>query len=124
MGVIYGIGCGIMVIMLSVYNATYFMKYRGVATGCKFVGWSLSGLVFPPILTVLFNTYGFQGGMLLFGGIVMNVMVFVMLLRNPRPIHCCTTGKKKASRQQIPSVVGSDVFRHTSFFQQKSKDRG
>ncbi|XP_070389070.1 monocarboxylate transporter 12-like isoform X2 [Dermacentor albipictus] len=105
MGIIYGIGSGIMVIMLSVYNATYFMKYRGVATGCKFVGWSLSGLAFPPILTFLFKSYGFQGGMLLLGGIVMNVMVFIMLLRNPRPINCCTTRRNEARRQQLPSVA-------------------
>ncbi|KAH7959822.1 hypothetical protein HPB49_014046 [Dermacentor silvarum] len=101
MGVIYAMGSGTMVIMLSVYNIAYFMKYRGVATGFKFVGWSLSGLVFPPVLTVLFNTYGFEGGMLLLGGIVMNVMVFIMLLRNPRAIHCCATARRKISSQHL-----------------------
>ncbi|KAL1467586.1 hypothetical protein MTO96_042059 [Rhipicephalus appendiculatus] len=101
---VIAIGSGTMVIMLSVYNARYFMKYRGVATGFKFVGWSLSGLAFPPILTDLFQTYGFQGGMLLLGGIVMNVMVFIMLLKNPRPLNCCATAGRTKSNQQIASV--------------------
>ncbi|KAL1478919.1 hypothetical protein MTO96_034847 [Rhipicephalus appendiculatus] len=101
---VIAIGSGTMVIMLSVYNARYFMKYRGVATGFKFVGWSLSGLAFPPILTDLFQTYGFQGGMLLLGGIVMNVMVFIMLLKNPRPLKCFANARRTKSNQQIVSV--------------------
>ncbi|XP_075539437.1 monocarboxylate transporter 12-B-like [Dermacentor variabilis] len=115
MGVIYAMGSGTMVIMLSVYNITYFMKYRGVATGFKFVGWSLSGLVFPPILTILFNTYGFQGGMLLLGGIVMNVMVFIMLLSNPRAIRCCTTARRKISRQLLLTVAKNVCDAETVF---------
>ncbi|XP_077511406.1 monocarboxylate transporter 14-like [Amblyomma americanum] len=101
MGAVYAIGSGTMVIMLSVYNATYFEKYRGVATGFKFVGWSLSGLTFPPILSYLFDGYGFQGGMLLCGAIVMNVMIFILLLERPRPVYCCSCGRRKLSRQPL-----------------------
>ncbi|KAH6931971.1 hypothetical protein HPB50_001861 [Hyalomma asiaticum] len=102
---VIAIGSGTMVIMLSVYNAVYFMKYRGLATGFKFVGWSLSGLAFPPILTVLFQTYGFRGGMLVLSGIVMNVMVFIMLLNNPRPFICCASTTKANSHKESASVV-------------------
>lgn len=102
MGVIYACGSGTTAILLSVYNAMYFTKYRGVATGSKFGGWSLSGLVFPYLLTMLFNTYGFEGGMLLTGAIVMHVMIFVMLLKRPPLIRFrCKRPRRKTSKQPL-----------------------
>ncbi|XP_077534556.1 monocarboxylate transporter 9-like [Haemaphysalis longicornis] len=82
-GFIYGSGLGILMICLSIYTMEYFDQYRGTVSGLKYLGWSASGLVFPVILSALVEIYGLQGTLFLSGGLVMNIVPIVFLLRNP-----------------------------------------
>lgn len=78
-----GAGAGTTLVSLSVILATYFDRYRGVASGVKYAGWSCSGLVFPSLLSYLRNEYGLQWTFLMYGAISIHSTAFVLLLREP-----------------------------------------
>lgn len=63
--------------------ATYFDKYRGMATGFKYMGWSCSGLLFPKLLSFFQREYGLKWTFLLYGAISIHGTAFVLLLREP-----------------------------------------
>ncbi|XP_075539892.1 uncharacterized protein LOC142574759 [Dermacentor variabilis] len=61
----------------------HFDKYRGVASGLKFTGYTLASLLFPTILTSLKDAYGFRGSMHVYAAIAMNVTALTLLLKEP-----------------------------------------
>ncbi|CAN7995564.1 unnamed protein product, partial [Ixodes hexagonus] len=63
-GVIYGIGLGTFTISLGIIVMMFFDKYRGIAHGIKFAGFSLSSLLFAQILVLMQETYAFRGTLL------------------------------------------------------------
>lgn len=87
---------------LAIILVMYFDRYRGLATGCKYAGWSISGLVFPKILSYLEKQYGFRGTLLIFGAISLHVTAMALLLREPDWI-------KKNGAQRPPEVVLNTV---------------
>lgn len=89
-----GTGFGITLVALSVTLVTYFDKYRGVATGFKYAGWSLSGILFPKILSYLQDKYGIQGTLLIYSAMAMHCTAFVLLLPNP------SRAKKRDNKRQ------------------------
>jgi len=60
----------------------YFEKRRGFANTIAVAGGSAGGLVFAPLLTVLFQEYGYQG-LLVMAGIALNGCVSAALFRPP-----------------------------------------
>ncbi|XP_072143023.1 monocarboxylate transporter 13-like [Dermacentor andersoni] len=52
-GIIQGCGTGIVSVAVTVILMMYFDRYRGVATGIRYAGYSLSSLLYPPILAQL-----------------------------------------------------------------------
>ncbi|KAH9377603.1 hypothetical protein HPB48_011124 [Haemaphysalis longicornis] len=82
----------------------YFDQYRGTVSGLKYLGWSASGLVFPVILSALVDIYGLQGTLFLSGGLVLNIVPIVFLLRKPTHTmtsRCC--GFRRDFRRNITS---------------------
>ncbi|CAN8016607.1 unnamed protein product [Ixodes persulcatus] len=67
---------GIIVVM-------FFDKYRGIACGIKFSGYSLSPLVFARILVLMKEAYEFRGTLFLCGAIMMHATLFAFLIRKP-----------------------------------------
>ncbi|KAK8775129.1 hypothetical protein V5799_031528 [Amblyomma americanum] len=59
-------------------------------------GFSIGGLIFPPIVQYFFNTYGFRGAFLLAGGVVFNATVGTLLQRIPAPQQPPATTNKGA----------------------------
>ncbi|KAH8039422.1 hypothetical protein HPB51_007275 [Rhipicephalus microplus] len=57
LGVIHGLGVGVVCVTLIIVVMMYFDKYRGVASGIKFAGYSMASLLFPTILTSLRDAY-------------------------------------------------------------------
>ncbi|XP_075746928.1 uncharacterized protein LOC142804169 [Rhipicephalus microplus] len=82
-GLIHGTGVGVVCLTLIVLVMMYFDKYRGIASGMKFAGYSLSSLLYPVILTSLKDAYGFRGALLICAALTMNVTALSLLLKEP-----------------------------------------
>ena len=59
----------------------YFSKKRGMANALAFSGASLGNLVFAPVMTSLFETYGYTGTMFVVAGMTLNICVTGALMR-------------------------------------------
>lgn len=80
LGVIHGAGAGTVSTMLQVVLSMRFVKYRGTAHGIMFMGTILSSLIMPQVLYWLENAYGFQGCLLVFGALLLNLVPVSFLL--------------------------------------------
>lgn len=85
---------------LSVLVLNYFDQYSGVATGLQFVGWSLSGLLFPKIFSFLEENYGIQGTLLIYSGMAMHCTAFALLVRDPPWVSNVSSMPPPAPRQR------------------------
>lgn len=59
----------------------YFRRRRALATGVTWMGANVGGMVVPPLMEHLLQHYGFQGALLLYGGLALNVVACGALLR-------------------------------------------
>ncbi|XP_070389008.1 monocarboxylate transporter 14-like isoform X2 [Dermacentor albipictus] len=87
-GFLYGASRGLLMIGTSIYTVSYFDQYRGIASGIRITGVSLTGIIGPSLLAQLAKTYHFQGCLLITGGLMLNLIPLLMMLRNPRPVAC------------------------------------
>ena len=62
---------------------TYFEKRRGLANSIANSGGSFGGLVFAPLLTAMFEYYGYSGSMLLCGAFFLHGFISGALFRSP-----------------------------------------
>lgn len=81
LGVLHGAGAGTVSTMLQVVLSMRFVKYRGTAHGIMFMGTILSSLIMPQVLFWLEHAYGFQGCLLVFGALLLNLIPLSFLLR-------------------------------------------
>ncbi|CAN7977380.1 unnamed protein product, partial [Ixodes persulcatus] len=63
-GLVHGSGIGIIVVTLAVVILCNFDKYRGTASGIRYIGEIASIVVFPKLLVYLRNVYKFRGMLL------------------------------------------------------------
>nr|XP_022339928.1 monocarboxylate transporter 12-like isoform X2 [Crassostrea virginica] len=59
----------------------YFHKKRGIATSLAEMGVSCGGLVFPPVIRLLLDSYDLRGALIVIGGILLNLCVAGALMR-------------------------------------------
>ncbi|KAG8177335.1 hypothetical protein JTE90_018358 [Oedothorax gibbosus] len=81
--VIYGLGVGIGSSLLPAILSLHFHENLTMAIGISYVGFSIGGAILPPVASVLLNTYGVSGTLLIVGAIVLNTIPGAMLLGNP-----------------------------------------
>ncbi|XP_050041216.2 monocarboxylate transporter 12-like isoform X1 [Dermacentor andersoni] len=72
-----------VITMLQVLISMYFERYRGAANGITFAGSTASAFIFSHLLFYFRKTYGFQGSLLLFGGVLMNLVALSLAFREP-----------------------------------------
>ncbi len=84
-----------------IYLTMYFEKRRALATGLAFTGASIGQLVIPFLITWLIGTYSFQGGILIYSGLVMNLIPAALLLR---PLTFWLTSKQKKALAASPQA--------------------
>ncbi|KAL3213397.1 hypothetical protein MRX96_035410 [Rhipicephalus microplus] len=82
-GFVQGAGSGIVSVASTMIMLMYFDKYRGFATGIRYTGYSLSSLLYPPVLALLDETFSFRQMMLLFGAISLHLTPLVLSLKEP-----------------------------------------
>ncbi|KAK8765863.1 hypothetical protein V5799_007361 [Amblyomma americanum] len=82
-GFVQGAGSGFVSMAVTVILMMYFDKYRGVATGIRCAGYSLSSLIYPPIFTFLSEVLPFRQLILIFAGITLHVTPLLLALKEP-----------------------------------------
>ncbi|TNM87173.1 hypothetical protein fugu_007403 [Takifugu bimaculatus] len=101
MGLIVGMGFALLYQSFSVVTALYFRKRLATAYA---IGRSGMGLTFAlaPFTQLLLDQYAWQGAMLIFGGLMLNLVASGMLLRpiNVKPV----SNSKTAPIQKSPAV--------------------
>lgn len=83
-----GLGLGLIYLPAIVSVTQYFEAKRSLATGIAVCGSGFGTVVFAPVVDMLINNYGWRGTMLIFGGIVLNCIIFGAMFRPleaPRP---------------------------------------
>ncbi|KAH9377638.1 hypothetical protein HPB48_019257 [Haemaphysalis longicornis] len=75
-------------------SSEHFIKYQAFATGVCFAGSTLGSFVFPKLLELLIDQYGFQESMLLFGVLILNAAAFSLFLRQPRWLRRCSSSEE------------------------------
>ncbi|KAH9377501.1 hypothetical protein HPB48_006238 [Haemaphysalis longicornis] len=90
----------------------HFDKYRGIASGLKFTGYTICSLVYPKVLTVLKDAFGFSGALLVYAGLTMNVTALTLLLKEPPWLkrknntkHDLGYAKKDVARSAATSIL-------------------
>ncbi|KAL1423693.1 hypothetical protein MTO96_020873 [Rhipicephalus appendiculatus] len=106
-----GAGSGIVSVAVTMIMLMYFDKYRGFATGVRYAGYSLSSLLYPPILALLDEAFPFRQMMLLFGAISLHMTPLVLTLKEPpwaqkssRPKRPNGEEEKSSTDLDCPSV--------------------
>ena len=83
----------------------YFDKRRGFANSIANSGGSLGGLLFAPLLTAMFDNYGYSGAMLLCGGFYLQVFITAALFRSQ---SFYTKHQRKATVTRTPNTIDNN----------------
>ena len=62
----------------------YFNKHRGIANSIFTGSGAVGGLIFAPVVTTIFQEFGYTGALLLVSGLLFNALVAAALLRPPQ----------------------------------------
>ncbi|KAH9378248.1 hypothetical protein HPB48_016828 [Haemaphysalis longicornis] len=103
-----GAGSGIVCYTITLLVMMYFNRYRGIAIGIRYAGYSLSSLIFPPVLASLEDVFSFNQVLLLFAGISLHLTPLVLALKEPPWLTKSTRREKHAAGG--PSTHGSSCF--------------
>ncbi|XP_037514080.1 uncharacterized protein LOC119390544 isoform X2 [Rhipicephalus sanguineus] len=100
-----GASYGALVIGAAVYVVSYFHEYRGFATGIKFLGVSLSGIVGPSLLSHLASEHGLKGCFLITGGLTLHLIPLAFMLRYAKPVRWACCRSREASDYAVKGVT-------------------
>ncbi|CAN7939540.1 unnamed protein product, partial [Ixodes hexagonus] len=82
LGIMYGTSLGFLR-LTSVAVNQHFHRYKAAASGINMAGFSIAGLVFPPLAQLIFDTYGFRGAFLMCAAILLHSTPGALLHRPP-----------------------------------------
>lgn len=97
LGVIQGACSSFHYTLTSPLVASHFKQYRTTAIGILYAGPALGSFIFLPFFRWTYQEYGLRGSFLVFSGIVLNALPFVMIMRDP--IRRSSTSKPKSARE-------------------------
>ncbi|XP_077511112.1 uncharacterized protein LOC144121657 isoform X2 [Amblyomma americanum] len=106
LGGVYAAGAGMLITSFTLFTLVYFDKYRATATACKYVGWAVSGVVGPNLLSYAAENYGCRPSLLLVGAITAHAIPLVMLVQSPRPLRVWCSSRKKSSTAKAAVASG------------------
>lgn len=81
MMIISGLGRGLAYAPGLILVGMYFNRLRGVAVGLSTAGVGAGTFLLPPVVEMLFETYGFFGAFFILGGIALHFFVVAFLYR-------------------------------------------
>ena len=93
LGAFCSIGLAMTYVPAIVIVTSYFEVRRGLATGLAVTGSGVGAFVFPLLLQLLINEFGWRGALLIIGGLYFNVCVAGALFRTPPMGYVSTRDK-------------------------------
>ncbi|KAK6181688.1 hypothetical protein SNE40_009495 [Patella caerulea] len=87
----------------------YFNKYRSFATAFATCGSSLGGMLFAPMLNYLLDTEGYSGALLIYGGLMLNIIPFACLFRPLKPEEMQKDDECSETDTIDPTLTVADV---------------
>ncbi|CAN7987284.1 unnamed protein product [Ixodes hexagonus] len=78
-----GIGQGLCTPVNSVLVNQFFDRYLSSASGISLTGITMASFVFPPVVTLLLETYGLRGTFLIISGLSLHAVAGALLMRPP-----------------------------------------
>lgn len=111
-GVLGGIGFGLVYVPAVIAVGFYFERWRALATGIAVCGSGIGTFLMAPLCTLLIDSYGWRGALIIQAGLILNCAVFGTLFRPLEPIKVAlaqpdvnfvdTGDQKKSSAEQLP----------------------
>ena len=80
-GLLAGIGCNMMVLSSLVIIAQYFVKKRGIAMSFTMCGSGIGAMVFPPLVTRSFESFGYSLTVMFLACVLMQIVVSTSLYK-------------------------------------------
>ncbi|XP_052746207.1 monocarboxylate transporter 13 isoform X2 [Bicyclus anynana] len=100
-GAMVGTGAG-LAFPPTVYIVTsYFVRLRGLANGICMSGSAFGSIILPPVLRYLLEEFGYQGAVLILGGIMLNVWAAALLFQ-PVEVHMVKKYKEVEEDDECP----------------------
>ncbi|KAL3206259.1 hypothetical protein MRX96_040302 [Rhipicephalus microplus] len=112
LGVMHGLGHGVFVTSATVYTLLHFEKYRGIATSLAFIAYGASSVISQIVLAGLVELYDIGGALLVYGGVLLNATVVVMLAKNPWPLQL--SRKQGQSEPLLKKDIESTCYEATT----------
>ncbi|XP_023938477.2 monocarboxylate transporter 13 isoform X3 [Bicyclus anynana] len=102
-GAMVGTGAG-LAFPPTVYIVTsYFVRLRGLANGICMSGSAFGSIILPPVLRYLLEEFGYQGAVLILGGIMLNVWAAALLFQ-PVEVHMVKKYKEVEEDDECPQL--------------------
>eukprot|EP00105_Crassostrea_gigas_P046320 XP_019930468.1 PREDICTED: monocarboxylate transporter 5 isoform X1 [Crassostrea gigas] len=95
-GVIYGIGFATIHGPAAYLIGIYFNRRRELANSVLVASSGFGGLVVPPLFRYLLDVYGLRGTMLIFSGVIFNVVALAGLLKPPSLFQLFSNSNSKS----------------------------
>ncbi|EEC07192.1 monocarboxylate transporter, putative [Ixodes scapularis] len=95
--------------LTSVAVNQHFHSYKAAASGINVAGFSIAGLIFPPLAQLIFDTYGFRGAFLMYAAIMLHSTPAALLQRPPAQRSSMTGSKIQRLRTRNASATLLDA---------------
>ncbi|XP_064461413.1 monocarboxylate transporter 12-like isoform X2 [Ornithodoros turicata] len=83
LGVVQGVCTGFHYTLTSPLVASHFKRHSTTAIGILYAGPAIGSFIFPPFFSWTYQQYGLRGVFLIFSGITLNALPFVLLMGDP-----------------------------------------
>ena len=97
----------------------YFKKHRGLATSIFTGSASVGGFILAPVITKLFEEYGYTGALVIVAGLLSNSIVSAALLRPPAWFQ----NQHKSSRAQLEDDTRASLIKQSKFTMEPEFDQ-
>ncbi|XP_065302922.1 monocarboxylate transporter 12-like isoform X1 [Dermacentor albipictus] len=119
LGVTHGTCIGLLALFSVVINQ-HFHKYRAMASGISNAGFTIGGLIFPPVIQSLADYYGIRGALLLVGALMLNSVAGAFLQRTtpkeqPEPPLRGDDAPSTGDTEQCPDEEDAMIKRREEF---------
>ncbi|XP_069364491.1 monocarboxylate transporter 12 isoform X3 [Maniola hyperantus] len=102
-GAMVGTGAG-LAFPPTVYIVTsYFVRLRGLANGICMSGSAFGSIILPPVLRYLLEEFGYNGAVLILGGVMLNVWAAALLFQ-PVEVHMIKKYKEVEEDEDGPQL--------------------
>ncbi|KAI0979271.1 hypothetical protein GJ496_002125 [Pomphorhynchus laevis] len=114
-GVLGGLGFGFIYLPALTSVSLYFKKKAALAMSVNVAGSGIGTIIMAPLAAVLFDEYGWKGGMLVLAALVLNCAAVGYLLKPvPKSQHLRNLTETEDHKDSTSLTVGNNIEEHAS----------